>query len=84
MQKQSHIKKTCAIPDYPEAARRFGLYGDTVLKLMIDNTGKIDAFELLKSSGWKLLDITVMQAITNCQVILAGNWIPSQRLVRYK
>ncbi|MFZ6850117.1 TonB family protein [Undibacterium sp. RuRC25W] len=78
------IKKTCAVPDYPEPAKRFGLHGDTILKLMIDKNGKIDSFELLRSSGWKMLDMTVMHAIVGCQVLPPGNWIPSARLVRYK
>ena len=78
------IKKTCSVPNYPDAALRFGLHGDTLLKLNIDNAGKIDSFELLGSSGWKLLDMTIMQAIIGCQVLPAGNWIPSSRLVRYK
>src|SRR5450830_1400977 len=55
------IKKTCAVPDYPEPAKRFGLHGDTILKLMIDKNGKIDSFELLRSSGWKMLDISSCQ-----------------------
>ena len=78
------ISKACTVPPYPDPATRFGLHGDTILKLMIDKNGKIDAFELLKSSGWKMLDMTVMQAIVGCQVIPPGNWIPSMRLVRYK
>ena len=78
------ISKACTVPPYPQPAIRFGLHGDTILKLMIDKNGKIDAFELLKSSGWKMLDMTVMQVIVGCQVIPPGNWIPSVRFVRYK
>jgi len=50
---QIDITKVCAIPKYPDAARRFGMHGKTILKLMIDDAGKISAFELLRSSGWK-------------------------------
>ena len=78
------ISKTCAVPSYPKIGTRYGLHGDTILKLKIDNTGKIDSFELLRSSGWKALDMLVMQAIVGCQVIPAGNWTPSERLIRYK
>ena len=77
------ITKVCVIPGYPDAARRFGMQGKTIVKLMIDETGKINAFELARSSGWKLLDLTVMRAIVGCQVIPAGRWIPSDRFVAY-
>lgn len=77
------IGKACVIPTYPDAARRFGLQGNTVLKLMIDDTGKISAFQLDRSSGWKILDLTVMRAIIGCQVIPVGHWIPSERFVTY-
>lgn len=77
------IGEACTVPGYPDAARRFGMQGKTVLKLMIDDTGKIASFQLAGSSGWKMLDLTVMQAIIGCQVIPAGRWIPSERLVAY-
>ncbi len=60
------ITKICAIPAYPVAARRYGMQGKTVLKLKIDETGKINAFQLAGSSGWKILDLTVMRAIIGC------------------
>ncbi|MFZ6688224.1 TonB family protein [Undibacterium sp. SXout11W] len=78
------ITQACNVPPYPKPAIPFGLHGDTTLKLMIDKNGKIDAFELLQSSGWKMLDMTAMKAIAGCQVIPPGNWIPSERLIRYK
>lgn len=78
------ISKACAVPGYPDAARRFGMQGTTILKLKIDETGKINAFELARSSGWRFLDLTVMRAIVGCQVIPAGRWIPSERLVAYE
>lgn len=77
------ITKVCVVPGYPDAARRFGMQGKTILKLKIDETGKINAFELARSSGWKMLDLTVMRAIVGCQAIPAGSWIPSERDVAY-
>jgi TonB family protein len=77
------LGKDCAIPAYPDAAIRFGMQGSTVLNLMIDDSGKINAFQLIRSSGWKFLDHTVMQAIIGCQVLPVGNWIPSERRVNY-
>ncbi len=77
------IHKVCAIPTYPKPALRIGMQGNLILNLMIDNAGKISAFQLEKSSGWKLLDVTVMEAIIGCQVIPAGRWIPSERKVAY-
>ncbi|MFZ6749827.1 TonB family protein [Undibacterium sp. Ren11W] len=75
--------KDCSIPAYPDSARRFGMQGDTILNLMIDDSGKINAFQLIKSSGWKFLDQMVMHAIIGCQVLPAGRWIPSERQVIY-
>lgn len=77
------ITKVCKVPEYPREAVRFGMQGKTVLKLSIDETGKISAFQLLRSSGWKMLDIMVMQAISGCQVIPPGHWMPSERPIAY-
>ena len=77
------IDKVCAIPAYPKPALRIGMQGKTILNLMIDDAGKISAFQLEKSSGWKLLDVTVMEAIIGCQAIPSGRWIPSERKVAY-
>ncbi len=68
----------CAIPGYPDAARRVAIQGKTIIKLIINNTGKIRDFQLERSSGWKLLDPTVMKAIVGCQIISKARWITSE------
>jgi len=78
------IATACAIPTYPEAALRYGMQGDTVLKLMIDESGKIKAFQLVRSSGWKMLDLTVMNAIIGCQILPEGRWVPSETYTAYR
>lgn len=78
------IATACAIPKYPEAALRYGMQGDTVLKLMIDESGKIKAFQLVRSSGWKMLDLTVMNAIIGCQILPEGRWVPSETYTAYR
>ncbi len=78
------IATACAIPTYPEAALRYGMQGDTVLKLMIDEGGKIKAFQLVRSSGWKMLDLTVMNAIIGCQILPEGRWVPSETYTAYR
>jgi TonB family protein len=78
------IATACAIPTYPEAALRYGMQGDTMLKLMIDESGKIKAFQLVRSSGWKMLDLTVMNAIIGCQILPEGRWVPSETYTAYR
>lgn len=78
------IATACAIPTYPEAALRYGMQGDTVLKLMIDESGKIKAFQLVRSSGWKMLDLTVMNAIIGCQILPEGQREPSEMYTAYR
>lgn len=78
------IATACAIPTYPDAALRYGMQGDTVLKLMIDESGKIKAFQLVRSSGWKILDLTVMNAIIGCQILPEGRWVPSETYTAYR
>jgi TonB family protein len=77
------IGQTCKVPAYPKTAKSYGMQGKTILKLKIDENGKIAAFNLLRSSGWRLLDMTVMQAIVECQILPPGNWIPSERTAAY-
>ena len=48
---------------YPETARRDGLQGQLVMRFSILKSGKLDEVELIKSSGYPLLDDAAKQAL---------------------
>lgn len=48
-----------AFRDYPRQARLRGLEGTVILQLAVDDTGAIEDFQLLESSGYGLLDEAV-------------------------
>ncbi|MGA2191806.1 MAG: energy transducer TonB, partial [Nitrospirota bacterium] len=48
---------------YPETARRDGLEGNLVMQFTIAKSGKISGIELLKSSGYPMLDEAAKQAL---------------------
>lgn len=43
-------------PDYPSRARRRGLQGVVILKVLVDEKGRVDDLVIFKSSGHKILD----------------------------
>ena len=43
-------------PRYPRRARKKGLEGTVVLKVLVDENGKVKDLQLLRSSGHVLLD----------------------------
>ena len=48
---------------YPETARRDGLQGDLVMKFSIAKSGRVENIELVKSSGYPMLDDAAKQAL---------------------
>lgn len=54
-------------PEYPRAALRAELTGAILLKVLIDVDGQLLEKEILKSTGWKLLDYAVLKTIAECQ-----------------
>jgi len=56
--KPVHIPK----PKYPELARRAGIEGTTVVKMLVDIDGSIREVKILKSSGNQMLDQAALVA----------------------
>lgn len=48
---------------YPETARRDGVQGDLVMKFSIAKSGRVENIELVKSSGYPMLDNAAKQAL---------------------
>lgn len=49
--------------NYPEAARRQGLYGSLVLTVSINADGSLEAVEVYRSSGSRILDAAAMKIV---------------------
>ncbi|MPZ77438.1 MAG: TonB family protein [Deltaproteobacteria bacterium] len=50
-------------PRYPEAARRAGAQGVTVLKVNVLESGRVGAVLIEKSAGFRELDVSAMEAV---------------------
>jgi protein TonB len=52
-------------PPYPQKARRLGYEGIVMLKVLIDENGRVDNLAVLKSSGYDILDRSALFAVKN-------------------
>ena len=52
-------------PPYPRKARRLGYEGIVMLKVLIDENGRVDDLAVLKSSGHTVLDRAAVSAVKN-------------------
>jgi len=52
---------------YPPQAAMRGIYGDLYIKFTIDKKGKLISIELLRTSGYRMLDDAAMQALRDAQ-----------------
>lgn len=61
---------------YPEIARRDGLQGNLIMKFSITKSGNVDDIEIIKSSGYPMLDDAAKQALLDASPFnpLPGNW----------
>jgi len=50
-------------PPYPRKARRMGYEGIVMLKVLVDENGRVDNLMLLKSSGYTVLDGAALSAV---------------------
>lgn len=50
-------------PSYPRMSRRLGEAGKTVLRVELDETGRIDAARVIASSGFERLDAAALRAV---------------------
>ncbi|MFW5769195.1 MAG: energy transducer TonB [Spirochaetota bacterium] len=51
------------LPDYPELARRWGWEGIVVVRIQIGPEGNVREAELLRSSGYDLLDRAALKTV---------------------
>ena len=65
-----------AIWKYPETARRDGLQGSLVMRFSIDKSGRVAGVDVLKSSGYPMLDEAAKQALFDASPFntLPDNW----------
>jgi len=61
---------------YPESARRDGLQGSLVIKFVIGRSGRLEEVDIIKSSGYPLLDEAAKKALLDAQPFnpLPDNW----------
>lgn len=52
-------------PDYPISARRKALEGETLLRVLIDVSGRAGRIEIVRSSGHRILDRAAVNAVRN-------------------
>ena len=59
------LYKQNTAPPYPRRARRLGYEGIVLLKVLIDENGRVDNLTLLESSGHTILDRAALSAVKN-------------------
>lgn len=52
---------------YPPQAAQRGIYGDLYIRFTIDKKGKLVSIELLRTSGYRMLDDAAIQALKDAQ-----------------
>ncbi|MBI3999500.1 MAG: energy transducer TonB [Candidatus Omnitrophica bacterium] len=58
-------------PVYPNYAREQGWEGVTILKVLVNEQGRVDQIEIHKSSGYKILDESALKTIRTWQFLPA-------------
>ena len=59
-------RKPCAGAEYPAEARRYELEGITTLRYRLAPDGRVADVQVVRSSGWKLLDDASIRTIQAC------------------
>ncbi len=61
---------------YPETARRDGLQGSLIMRFSIGKSGKLESVEIVRSSGYPMLDEAAKQALEDANPYnpLPDNW----------
>ena len=57
------LYKQCAAPPYPRKARRLGYEGIVMLKVLINENGRVDDLKVFESSGHIVLDRAALSAV---------------------
>lgn len=59
----SHVDCDIAKPDYPDISQRRGEAGTAVVRFVVGVSGRIEAVQLLKGSGYPRLDAAALDAV---------------------
>ena len=57
---------SCTTPEWPAEARRYEIDGITVLNFRIGEAGNIESPQVVRSSGWQLLDEAALRSLVKC------------------
>lgn len=77
---------SCSAPTYPIRSRAIGEEGVVELKFNIDSLGKVVQSEIVKSSGYKRLDIAALEALSKCSfspAVQDGKPVESWSSIKY-
>lgn len=58
-------------PVYPSSARRRGMQGVVLLQVSVSNTGTVTGVHVMRSSGFRVLDVAAMNGVKQWQFIPA-------------
>ena len=58
-------------PQYPHPARRGGVEGQSVVRALVDTDGRVTWVEILRSSGYSLLDDATLEAARKARFLPA-------------
>lgn len=71
-----------ARPEYPKLCRAAGLEGKVWVKALVDSLGRVNSASLFKSSGYKLLDLSALDAALEtefkpaiCKGVPKASWV---------
>jgi protein TonB len=61
-------------PGYPAFARRMGMQGTVMLKVLVSRQGTVLKIEVAHSSGYEILDKAAAEAVRNWRFVPARQW----------
>lgn len=67
--KKANVLDHCVPPKYPKAAQLNRFQGNARVLLKIDPSGKINAVDFLRSSGWWILDEALAKSVIGCKIL---------------
>lgn len=77
------IPLACGVPVYPKNASKLGMEGNAIVKMVADTQGKLSTLEILRSSGWRILDAELITHLQKCTMNPAPA-TPQGMVVKYK
>jgi len=77
------IRLACGVPTYPKNALNLGMEGNAIVKMVADTQGKLSNLEILRSSGWRILDVELMTHLQKC-TMKSPPATPQNMVIKYK